>query len=401
MSLVVASASAKAEDAVSIEAGPHRGVVCGRRSDRHRRARHGRQAWASCSGQQFVVENKDGRRRQYRRRRGREIAARRLHAADGDGVHSRHQSRPLQQDAVRSGARFRAGRAGRRDADACSACILRFPRPTSRASSRWSRRTRANTPTAPPASARSFICAASSSRRWRAGSTSLHVPYRGSAPMMSRPGRRPDFHGVRRHADRAAAGAVRRDPRARRRHGGAHAGDAGAADLAGAGTEGLRVLHLERDPRAGRHAAADRRRLSGAINKALDDPAVFKRLQEAGVDPTPGRSPKETAEFIKAELAKWARSSRRRARRWTEGNRLTAGVLNGAPLGVAWRPTRVHHAWRNARERLPCTIYPCVSTDCARAIADAQSAPRFFGGVDERLQLDVPARSNLSVPGSG
>ena len=47
-------------------------------------------------------------------------------------------------------------------------------------------------------------------------------------------------------------------------------------------------------------------RLSGAINKAMDDPAVFKRLEEAGVDPTPGRTPKQTAEFIKAELAKWA-----------------------------------------------------------------------------------------------
>ena len=33
---------------------------------------------------------------------------------------------------------------------------------------------------------------------------------------------------------------------------------------------------------------------------------MFKRLQEAGVDPTPGRGPKETTDFIKAELAKWA-----------------------------------------------------------------------------------------------
>jgi tripartite-type tricarboxylate transporter receptor subunit TctC len=47
-------------------------------------------------------------------------------------------------------------------------------------------------------------------------------------------------------------------------------------------------------------------RLSGAINKAMQDPAVLKRLEEAGVDPTPGRTPKQTAEFIKAELAKWA-----------------------------------------------------------------------------------------------
>jgi tripartite-type tricarboxylate transporter receptor subunit TctC len=47
-------------------------------------------------------------------------------------------------------------------------------------------------------------------------------------------------------------------------------------------------------------------RLSEAINKALDDPAVFKRLQEAGIDPTPGSTPKQAAAFVKAELAKWA-----------------------------------------------------------------------------------------------
>src|SRR5215470_104935 len=47
-------------------------------------------------------------------------------------------------------------------------------------------------------------------------------------------------------------------------------------------------------------------RLSQAINKALADPAVFKRLQEAGIDPTPGSTPKQAAAFVKAELAKWA-----------------------------------------------------------------------------------------------
>jgi tripartite-type tricarboxylate transporter receptor subunit TctC len=47
-------------------------------------------------------------------------------------------------------------------------------------------------------------------------------------------------------------------------------------------------------------------RLSEAINKAFADPAVFNRLQEAGIDPTPGRTPRRTAEFIKAEQAKWA-----------------------------------------------------------------------------------------------
>ena len=47
-------------------------------------------------------------------------------------------------------------------------------------------------------------------------------------------------------------------------------------------------------------------RLSEAINRALGDPAVLKRLQDAGVDPTPGSNPQKLAEFMKLELAKWA-----------------------------------------------------------------------------------------------
>jgi len=47
-------------------------------------------------------------------------------------------------------------------------------------------------------------------------------------------------------------------------------------------------------------------RLNAAINKSLADPAVFSSLQKAGIDPTPGSTPQQTAEFIKAELAKWA-----------------------------------------------------------------------------------------------
>ena len=48
------------------------------------------------------------------------------------------------------------------------------------------------------------------------------------------------------------------------------------------------------------------RQLSAAINKALEDPTILKRLQDAGVDPTPGSTPEKLGEFIKAELAKWA-----------------------------------------------------------------------------------------------
>ena len=46
--------------------------------------------------------------------------------------------------------------------------------------------------------------------------------------------------------------------------------------------------------------------LSAAVQKAMQDPEVLKRLQQVGVDPTPGRGPKETADFMQAELAKWA-----------------------------------------------------------------------------------------------
>jgi putative tricarboxylic transport membrane protein len=42
------------------------------------------------------------------------------------------------------------------------------------------------------------------------------------------------------------------------------------------------------------------------MSKALADPAVFDRLQEVGIDPTPKSTPEQVAEFIKAELAKWA-----------------------------------------------------------------------------------------------
>ena len=47
-------------------------------------------------------------------------------------------------------------------------------------------------------------------------------------------------------------------------------------------------------------------RLNKAMNQALDDPEVFKRLQEVGIDPTPGSTPAGAVKFVKAELAKWA-----------------------------------------------------------------------------------------------
>ena len=46
--------------------------------------------------------------------------------------------------------------------------------------------------------------------------------------------------------------------------------------------------------------------LNAAINDALADPVILKRIQETGVDPTPGSTPEKLAAFIKAEIAKWA-----------------------------------------------------------------------------------------------
>ena len=47
-------------------------------------------------------------------------------------------------------------------------------------------------------------------------------------------------------------------------------------------------------------------KLNAAINKALADPQVSSALEKAGITPTPGSTPQSTADFIKAELAKWA-----------------------------------------------------------------------------------------------
>ena len=47
-------------------------------------------------------------------------------------------------------------------------------------------------------------------------------------------------------------------------------------------------------------------KLNKAINQALADPKVINALVVAGVDPTPGSTPQQAAEFVKTELAKWA-----------------------------------------------------------------------------------------------
>jgi tripartite-type tricarboxylate transporter receptor subunit TctC len=47
-------------------------------------------------------------------------------------------------------------------------------------------------------------------------------------------------------------------------------------------------------------------KLNAAANKALADPMVISSLEKAGINPTPGSTPQTTADFVKAELAKWA-----------------------------------------------------------------------------------------------
>jgi tripartite-type tricarboxylate transporter receptor subunit TctC len=47
-------------------------------------------------------------------------------------------------------------------------------------------------------------------------------------------------------------------------------------------------------------------KLNKAINAAMADSKVINALEVAGVDPTPGSTPQQAAEFVKTELAKWA-----------------------------------------------------------------------------------------------
>lgn len=47
------------------------------------------------------------------------------------------------------------------------------------------------------------------------------------------------------------------------------------------------------------------KKLNDAIQRAVDDPATYKKLQELGSDPTPKQTPEMLAAFVKAELAKW------------------------------------------------------------------------------------------------
>jgi len=138
------------------------------------------------------------------------------------------------------------------------------------------------------------------------GLAATHVPYRGSAPMMTDlvggqiafvfdalPTVLPQVQGGK---IRAIGGGMATRARAM----------PDLPTLQEQGIQGFECYTWNAIMAPARTPAAIVATLSAAINKALADPAVLKRLQDVGVDPTPGGSPEKLAVFIKSELAKWA-----------------------------------------------------------------------------------------------
>ena len=138
------------------------------------------------------------------------------------------------------------------------------------------------------------------------GLAATHVPYRGSAPMMTDlvggqiafvfdalPTVLPQVQGGK---IRAIGGGMATRARAM----------PDLPTLQEQGIQGFECYTWNAIMAPARTPAAIVATLSAAINKALADPAVLKRLQDVGVDPTPGGSPEKLAGFIKSELAKWA-----------------------------------------------------------------------------------------------
>ena len=138
------------------------------------------------------------------------------------------------------------------------------------------------------------------------GLEAVHVPYKGSAPMIT------DLIGGQIHFAFDALPTVLPQVQAGkiRAIGGGMATRARAmpdlATLQEQGVAGFECYTWNAILAPARTAAPVVARLSDAINKALVDPVILKRLQDAGVDPTPGSSPEKLAAFIKAELAKWS-----------------------------------------------------------------------------------------------
>ena len=96
-----------------------------------------------------------------------------------------------------------------------------------------------------------------------------------------------------RHADRAGGHIAR-----------AREGDADGADHRRGGRAGLPDQRLPRHPRAGRHAARDRRELEKDITEVLKSPAVNQKLIDLGFDPVAG-SGCRLAAIIERDLPVW------------------------------------------------------------------------------------------------
>ena len=209
-------------------------------------------------GQQFVVENRTGA--------GGNTGANDVakSAPDGytllmaNGLDPRHQPGPVHQDTLRPDQGFRADLASGRDADD----LRREPidpgercEKSDRVGQSQSRQihVRLIRRRLDPSSVRRAV------QGGRGRPNMLHVPYRGSAPMMSdliggqismafdaNPSILPQVQGGKVRALGAGmADRMKALPN--------------SADAAGAGPQGLRVLHLERASSHRRNAAADRR----------------------------------------------------------------------------------------------------------------------------------------------
>jgi tripartite-type tricarboxylate transporter receptor subunit TctC len=133
----------------------------------------------------------------------------------------------------------------------------------------------------------------------------VHVPYRGSAPMMG------DliagqismaFDATPTALPQAQSGAIRAIGAGMKERMRALPS---LATLQEQGLRGFECYTWNAILAPANTPAAIVARLNDAINKALADPAVFARLQEVGIDPTPDSTPAQLSEFIKAELAKW------------------------------------------------------------------------------------------------
>ena len=257
-------------------------------------------------GQQFVVENKTGAGGNIGADSVAKADARRLHDADGDGVHQRHQSGPVQAHALRRGTRIsrRSARVG-----VTPTLLLAhpsFPSPMSKASSRCIK-ANPNKYNYGSSGLGSILHLCGEEFKAMAGGLDItHVPYKGSAPMDTdllggqivmafdaTPTALPLAQSGKLHA--LGAGMLKRL--------------AALPDLPTLDEQGLKgyecyTWNAILAPAGTPKPIVDK--LNDAINKALADPAVSSALEKAGIDPTPGSTPETTADFVKAELAKWA-----------------------------------------------------------------------------------------------